>query len=118
MANLFYRNTSAKISFEVYNSVNNLVGLSTTNSVYWFIKTPDNLIYSNDPNIGIGTFNNGVGIYTSLPVVQTQSTGIYYINYILDKVGIYNYKFQVVDPPNSINIAAVGDIKVIDDGTF
>lgn len=118
MANLFYRNTCAKISFEVYDSNNNLVSLSTTNSVYWFIKTPDNLIYSNDPNIGIGTFSNGVGIYTSLPIVQTQTPGIYYISYVLNKVGIYNYKFQVVDNPTLVNVAGAGDIKVIDDGTF
>ena len=118
MANLFYRNTCAKISFEVYNSNNNLVSLSTTNSVYWFIKTPDNLIYSNDPNIGIGTFSNGVGIYTSLPIVQTQTPGIYYISYVLNKVGIYNYKFQVNDQTNGINLSVSSDIKVIDDGIF
>ena len=118
MANLFYRNTSAQISFEVVDQNNNLVGLTSVATIYWFIKTPDNYIYSNDPNIGISTFVNGIGIYTTqIPVVQ-QSLGVYYINYTLTKIGDYKYKFQVNDPVAAVNVSSGGDIKVIDDGIF
>ena len=118
MANLFYRNTNSKISFEVLDSNNKYVGLSSSMIVYWYIKTPDNLIISNDSNITQSTFNGGVGIYTSLPTVATQAPGIYYINYVLTKVGEYKYKFQVQDAPTLTNVSISGDIKVIGDGIF
>jgi len=118
VANLFYRNNNVKITCEVFDQSNNPVGLSTTSGIYWYIKTPDNLILSNDPNISNTGFANGTGIYTSIPQVQTQATGIYYINYVLTKVGEYKYKFQVVDNPTQVNVAGAGDIKVIDDGIF
>lgn len=117
MANLFYRNTNAKIYFEVLDVDNNLVGVSTS-SVKWYIKTPDNFIYSNDSNIETYNFSNGTGIYSSTPIVQQEEIGIYYIQYVLNKVGEYKYKFQVVDSPSSVNIAISGDIKVIGDGIF
>ena len=118
MANLFYRNTNSKISFEVLDSNNNYVGLSSSKVVYWYIKTPDNYIISNDVKIGMSTFNNGVGIYTTIPTVQEEMPGIYFINYVLTKVGEYKYKFQVVDNPTLTNVAISGDIKVITDGIF
>lgn len=118
MANLFYRNTNSKISFEVLDEDNNLVGISTTSAVKWYIQTPDNLIISNDSNIATHTFDNGVGIYTTIPAVIQEMPGIYYIEYVLSKVGLYKYKFQVVDDPTSVNVAISGDIKVITDGIF
>lgn len=118
MANLFYRNTNSKISFEVLDSNNNLVGLSSSRIVYWYIKTPDNSIVSNDANIASFTFANGTGIYTSIPSVQEEMPGVYYINYVLAKVGDYKYKFQVVDDSTQTNVAISGDIKVVTDGIF
>lgn len=118
MANLFYRNTNAQIFFEILDSSNNYVGLSSSMIAYWYIKTPDNNIISNDIGITSTTFNQGVGIYTSIPTVQQQSTGVYYINYVLTKVGEYKYKFQVIDTPTLTNVSIAGDIKVIDDGIF
>jgi hypothetical protein len=118
VANLFYRNTNAKISFEVLDLNNNLVGLSSTSTVFYYIKTPDNYIQSNDPNVGIYTYANGIGAVISNPVFQDTLPGMYYINYVLSKVGEYKYKFQVNDIPNSINLAVSGDIKVITDGIF
>lgn len=117
-ANLFYRNTNAKISFEVLDSNNNYVGLSSSKVVNWYIKTPDNYIVSNDVLITASSFNGGVGVYTSVPVVQEEMPGVYYINYVLTKVGDYKYKFQVVDDPTLTNVAISGDIKVITDGIF
>lgn len=118
MANLFYRNTNSKISFEVLDNNNNYVGLSSSAVIYWYIKSPDNFIYSNDANISAFTFNNGVGIYTAIPAVQLEMPGVYYINYVLTKVGEYKYKFQVLDNPTLTNVAISGDIKVIGDGIF
>jgi len=118
MGNLYYRNTNAQISFEVFDSTNTLVGLSTYATIYWYIKTPDNLILSNDPNISTHTFNGGTGIYTTSPIVQNSSTGIYYIDYVVTKVGEYKYKFQVIDDVILVNASISGDIKVIDDGIF
>jgi len=118
VANLFYRNTNAKISFEVLDSNNNLVGLSNTSTVFYYIKTPDNYIQSNDPSVGISTYANGTGVIISNPVYQDTLPGMYYINYILTKVGEYKYKFQVNDNVNGVNLAVSGDIKVITDGIF
>ena len=115
MANLFYRNTNSKISFEVLDFNNNPVGLSTTSSIRYYIKTPDNLILSNDPNVGFNTYAGGIGSVINNPVLQ-ESAGVYYVNYILSKVGDYKYKFQVNDQTNGINLS--GDIKVVDDGIF
>jgi len=44
--------------------------------------------------------------------------GLYYINYVLTKIGEYKYKFQVTDSPTLKNVAISGDIKVIGDGIF
>lgn len=118
MANLFYRNTNAKISFEVLDANNNLVGLSTSREVYWYILTPDNQIVSNDTDITSSTFANGTPVYSATPVVQEEEPGSYYINYVLAKVGEYKYKFQVIDNPTSTNVAISGNIKVITDGIF
>ena len=118
MANLFYRNTNAKISFEILDEDNNLVGISTLSSVKWYIQTPDNKIISNDVDVSTHTYDNGVGIYTNLPAVQQQQPGIYYINYVLTKVGLYKYKFQILDDPTLVNLALAGEIKVINDGIF
>jgi len=119
VANLFYRNTNSKISFEVLDFNNNPVGLSNTSAsvVSYYIKTPDNLILSNDPNIGFNTYAGGIGSVIANPVLQ-ESVGVYYINYVLSKVGDYRYKFQVDDQTNGINLSASGDIKVVDDGIF
>lgn len=117
VANLFYRNTNAKIYVEVLDNENNYVGVSTS-SIKWYIKTPDNYIYSNDSNIGSHDFVNGVGIYTATPSVQQEATGIYYIQYVVTKVGEYKYKFQITDNSASVKIAISGDIKVIGDGIF
>lgn len=118
MANLFYRNTNAKISFEVLDVNNALVGLSSTSTVYYYIKTPDNFIQSNDPNVGINTYANGIGVVISNPVYQDTYPGMYYVNYVLTKVGEYKYKFQVNDTINGVNLAVSGDIKVVTDGIF
>lgn len=118
MANLFYRNTNAKISFEVLDANNNYVGLSSSRIVYWYIKTPDNFIISNDIGITSSNFVNGVGIYTNTPQVQEEMPGVYYINYVLTKVGEYKYKFQVQDDPTLTNVGISGDIKVQTDGIF
>ena len=118
MANLFYRNTNSKISFEVLDSNNNYIGLSSSAVIYWYIKTPDNFIISNDINISTHSFANGTGIYTSVPIVQQEMIGVYYINYVLTKVGEYKYKFQINDLPTLTNVAISGDIKVIGDGIF
>jgi hypothetical protein len=118
VANLFYRNTNSKISFEVLDSNNNYIGLSSSAVIYWYIKTPDNFIISNDTNIAAYSFANGNGIYTSIPVVQEEMPGFYYINYVLTKIGEYKYKFQVTDSPTLTNVAISGDIKVIGDGIF
>lgn len=118
MANLFYRNTNAKISFEVLDVNNNLVGLSSTSTVYYYIKTPDNFIQSNDPNVGINTYQNGTGAIIYNPVYQDSLPGMYYINYTLTKIGEYKYKFQVNDTVNGVNLAVSGDIKVVTDGIF
>lgn len=117
MANLFYRNTNSKISFEVFDFNNSPIGLSGTSVVSYYIKTPDNLILSNDPDIGFNTYANGIGSMINNPVVQ-ESVGVYYINYVLSKVGDYRYKFQVDDQTNGINLSVSGDIKVVDDGIF
>jgi len=118
VANCFYRNTLSKISFEVLDANNNLVGLSSSKVVYWYILTPNNQIVSNDPDITTSNFNAGQGIYTSIPIVQEEMPGVYYINYVLTYVGDYKYKFQVVDNPTLTNVAISGDIKVITDGIF
>jgi len=118
VANLFYRNTNAKISFEVLDVNNNLVGLSSTNTVYYYIKSPDNYIYSNDPNVSTFTYANGIGSLITNPVYQDTLPGMYYVNYTLTKIGDYKYKFQVNDVVNGINLAVGGDIKVITDGIF
>ena len=119
MANLFYRNTNAKISFDVLDENNNLVGLSTEAVSYYYIKTPDNYIISNDPNIALYSFANGIGSYVTIPAIQQDILpGQYYINYVLNKVGEWKYKFQVNDTISLINLAISGDIKVIGDGIF
>lgn len=118
MANLFYRNTLAKISFEVLDENNNHVGLSSSRVVNWYIFTPDKQIISNDVGITSSVFANGTGVYTSAPVVQEELPGIYYINYILEKNGEYKYKFQVLDDSTLTNVAITGDIVVISDGIF
>lgn len=116
-ANIFYRNTNAKISFEVLDANNNLVGLSNTSTVYYYIKSPDNFIYSNDPNVMTHQYNNGIGSFITNPVYE-EAAGIYYINYVLAKLGDYKYKFQINDTINLINLAITGDIKVQTDGIF
>jgi hypothetical protein len=118
VANLFYRNTNSKISFEVLDSNNNLVGLSSSRIIYWYILTPNNQIISNDSNITQSNFNNGTGIYSATPAVQEEEPGVYYINYVLTQVGEYKYKFQIQDDPTSTKVAVSGDIKVITDGIF
>ena len=100
------------------DSNNNYIGLSSSATIYWYIKTPDNYIISNDSNIGTYSFANGTGIYTSIPAVQEEMAGVYYINYVLTKVGEYKYKFQVTDSPTLTNVAISGDIKVLGDGIF
>lgn len=117
MANLFYRNTNAKIYVEVLDNDNEYVGVSTS-SIKWYIKTPDNYIYSNDANIDDYTFQNGTGVYSATPVVEQEAVGIYYIQYVVTKVGDYKYKFQVTDDDAQVKIAISGDIKVIGDGIF
>jgi hypothetical protein len=117
VANLFYRNTNAKISFEVLDVNNALVGLSSTSTVFYYIKSPDNYIYSNDPNIITNTYANGIGSYITNPV-YVERAGIYYINYVLNKIGEYKYKFQVNDNVVGVNLAVSGDIKVVTDGIF
>ncbi len=118
MANLFYRNTLSKISFEVLDANNNLVGLSSSRDIKWYIYTPDNYIISNDINVASNNYANGIGSYSPTPLVLEQEPGVYYINYLLTKVGEYKYKFQVVDDPTLTNVAISGDIKVITDGIF
>ena len=118
MANLFFRNTLSKISFEILDANNNLVVLSSSKVVYWYIYTPDNYIISNDINVQTNTYANGIGSYSPTPVVLEQEPGVYYINYLLTKVGDYKYKFQVLDDPTLTNVAISGDIKVITDGIF
>ena len=118
MANLFFRNTLSKISFEILDSNNNLVGLSSSRVVYWYIYTPDNYIISNDINVQTNTYANGIGSYSPTPLVLEQEPGVYYINYLLTKVGDYKYKFQVLDNPTLTNVSISGDIKVITDGIF
>lgn len=117
MANLFYRNTNAKIAFEVLDTNNNYVGLSNTSTIYYYIKTPDNFILSNDTNVINTNYPNGIGSIISNPVMN-DTIGVYYINYTLSKIGEYKYKFQVNDTVNGINLAVSGDIKVISDGIF
>ena len=118
MGNLFYRNTNSKISFEVLDNNNNLVGLSSSKVIYWYILTPDDQIISNDPSITQSSFNSGTGIYSATPAVEEEEPGVYYINYVLTQVGEYKYKFQIVDNPTLTNVAVSGDIKVITDGIF
>lgn len=118
MANLFYRNTNAKISFEVLDANNNYVGLSSSKIVYWYILTPDNQIISNDSTITSSNFANGTPTYSATPTVQEEEPGVYYINYVLTKIGEYKYKFQVIDNTTSTNVAISGNIKVITDGIF
>ena len=118
MANLYYRNSVANISFELVDSNNNYIELSGQAIIYWYIKTPDNFILSNDPNIASGSFANGTAVYSSSPAVQQQSTGVYSIDYVFTKIGEYKYKFQVIDDMNSMNLSSSGSVKVIDDGIF
>lgn len=118
MAYLFYRNTSVKISFDVLDENNDPIGLSTQRVVYWYIKTPDSVIISNDPNIENFTYANGIGSYTATPDVSEETPGTYYINYTVTKIGEYQYKFQVVDDVTAVNMAVSGDLKVVDDGIF
>lgn len=118
VANIFYRNTNAKISFDVLDGNNNYVGLSSNRQIFWYIKTPDNQIISNDPAVDTGNYNNGTGIYTTVPAVSEEMPGVYYINYVLTKIGDYKYKFQVVDSDTQTNVSISGDLKVITDGIF
>ena len=117
MANLFYRNTNAKISFEVLDVNNNLVGLTNTSTVSYYILSPDNYIYSNNLAVLSNSYANGIGSYITNPVYQ-EEPGVYYINYILTKIGEYKYKFQIDDETAGINLAIPGNIKVITDGIF
>ncbi len=117
MANLFYRNTNAKISFEILDTSNNFVGLSATSTVYYYILSPDNFIYSNDSNVGIYTYANGTGVLISNPILE-EKPGVYYVNYVLSKIGDYKYKFQISDSVNSVNLSIAGSIKVVTDGIF
>lgn len=119
-ANLFYRNTNAKISFEALDEFNNPIGLSTQAVIYYYIKTPDNYIISNDPQVALNTYSNGIGVYTSIPAVQQDLiiSGSYYITYVLTKVGVYKYKWQVVDNVALVNVSSGGDIIVQSDGIF
>lgn len=117
MSNLFYRNTNAKISFEVLDYNNNPIGLSATSVVKYYILSPDNIIYSNDPDVLQNTYNNGIGSLIANPVIEDQP-GNYYINYVLTKVGDYRYKFQINDVDSEIDQAVSGTIKVITDGIF
>jgi hypothetical protein len=102
----------------VLDNNNNLVGLSSSRIIYWYILTPDNQIISNDPNITQSTFNSGIGTYSATPIVEEEEPGVYYINYVLTKVGEYKYKFQIQDDPTLTKVAVSGDIKVITDGIF
>jgi len=108
----------ANIYFEIVDAKNNSVDLSGEAVVYWYVKSPDNTIHSNDPNIASGTFSGASGLYSGGTTVFRQSQGVYFINYLLTMVGEYRYKFQVSDAPNSLILASSGTIKVIDDGIF
>lgn len=118
MANLFYRNTNAQISFEVLDQNNNVISLSGSAVVFYYIKTPNNIIISNDPNVATYSYNNGIGSYVTSPIVQQSSSGYYYIQYVLALVGEYKYKFQITDPTINTILSGGGDIKVVGDGIF
>lgn len=115
MANLYYRNSGVRVSTSILDINNNPVGVATS-SVYFYLKYPNNIVYSNDPNITIKSPNS---IYDSSIQVKTQTLGTYYVDYTFAQIGNYQYKFQVYSLGTSNVISAIsGDISILDDGVF